>query len=244
MLSELLTRIILLHGERITQSTELTARAAVMTECLTIFTLQIVHALTEQLFKNIFLSSESLFFILMDVFDNNFKEIFISQIVSITGGLFAGVLLAVFTDQILLIPGMLIILPGFLEMRGNISGSFSSRLSSGLFLKIINPKKVNSKIISGNLIASFTLAIIVSLILGLIGFLFNLLIFKVMTVKIILIPLIAAIIANGVEIPLALFATLYLFRKGHDPNNIMGPFVTTTGDVVSILSLLLALVIL
>ncbi|MDP2908287.1 MAG: magnesium transporter [Nanoarchaeota archaeon] len=179
----------------------------------------------------------------MSVFDKSFKEIFLSQIVSIIGGLIAGTILALYTDKLLLIPGMLILLPGFLEMRGNISGSFASRLSSGLFLGVINPNKVKTKIIRGNLLSSFLLAIIISFTLGLIAFLFNLLVFKIAVSKIILLPLIAGIIANAIEIPLTLVVTFYLFKKGHDPNNIIGPFVTSTGDITSIASLLIALVI-
>ena len=128
-------------------------------------------------------------------------------------------------------------------MRGNISGSFASRLSSGLFLKVIKPNKIKTKIIKDNIIASLILVVIVSLSLGLIAFLFNYLILKVLTFDIILIPLIAGIIANIIQIPLTLFVTFYLFKKGHDPNNIMGPFVTSTGDIMSIVSLLIALVI-
>lgn len=179
----------------------------------------------------------------MSIFDKSFKEIFLSQIVSIIGGLIAGTILALYTDKLLLIPGMLILLPGFLEMRGNISGSFASRLSSGLFLGVINPNKVKTKIIRGNLLSSFLLAIIISFTLGLIAFLFNLLVFKIAISKIILLPLIAGIIANAIEIPLTLAVTFYLFKKGHDPNNIIGPFVTSTGDITSIASLLIALVI-
>lgn len=179
----------------------------------------------------------------MSVFDKSFKEIFLSQIVSIIGGLIAGTILALYTDKLLLIPGMLILLPGFLEMRGNISGSFASRLSSGLFLGVINPNKVKTKIIRGNLLSSFLLAIIISFTLGLIAFLFNLLVFKIAVSKIILLPLIAGVIANAIEIPLTLVVTFYLFKKGHDPNNIIGPFVTSTGDITSIASLLIALVI-
>lgn len=179
----------------------------------------------------------------MDIFDNNFKEIFSSQIISILIGLITGTILAIYTDKILLIPGMLILIPGFLEMRGNISGSFASRLSSGLFLGIIKPNKIKTKIIKGNLLASFFLAIFVSLLLGLIAFLFNYFIFKTFILKIILIPIIAGFIANAIEIPLTLFTTLYLFKKGHDPNNIMGPLITSTGDITSILSLLIVLVI-
>lgn len=179
----------------------------------------------------------------MNIFDGNFKEMFTSQIISIIGGIIAGTILAIYTNKILLIPGMLILLPGFLEMRGNISGSFASRLSSGLFLGVIKPNRTKTKIIRGNLLASFFLVIFVSLALGLIAFLFNFFVFQIFTPTIIVIPIIAGIITNIIEIPLTLFVTFYLFRKGHDPNNIMGPFVTSTGDITSVVSLLLVLVL-
>jgi mgtE-like transporter len=179
----------------------------------------------------------------MAFFDKSFKEIFLSQVVSILGGLIAGTFLAVYVDKILLIPGMFILLPGFLEMRGNISGSFASRLSSGLFLRVVNPKKFGTKMIRGNLFAAVLLAVIVSFALGIVAFLFNYFLFHIYTPQIILIPLIAGIIANVIEVPLTLFFTFYFFRKGHDPNNIMGPFVTSTGDVTSVIALLIAILI-
>lgn len=180
----------------------------------------------------------------MAFIDERFREILSSQLVSILGGLLAGTVLALYTDRLLLIPGMLVILPGFLEMRGSISGSVASRLSSGLFLGVIRPRRPRKAVIRGNLAASFALAILVSLALGLLAFLFTFLLFGQAPFTIILIPLVAGIIANAIEIPLTLFMTLSLFRRGHDPNNIMGPFVTSTGDITSIVSLLLATVIL
>lgn len=179
----------------------------------------------------------------MGIFDKSFVEIFSSQIVSIAGGLIAGTMLAMYIDKIMFLPGMFILLPGFLEMRGNISGTFASRLSAGLFLGVIKPDKIKTKIVKGNMLASFFLAFFVSLALGLIAFLFSFFIFKTVAFEIILIPLIAGIIANCIEVVITLFATFYLFRKGHDPNNIMGPFVTSVGDITSIVSLLIALVI-
>lgn len=179
----------------------------------------------------------------MGIFDKRFTEMFSSQLVSIFGGLVAGTLLAAYTGRLLLIPGMLILLPGFLEMRGNISGSLAARLSSGLYLGIVDKRKFATKIVKGNFDASFILALAVSLTLGLIAFLFNLFLFGLYTPQIILIPLIAGIIANGIEIPLTLYFTFYLFRKGHDPDSIMGPFVTSTGDITSIVSLLAAMVL-
>jgi len=176
----------------------------------------------------------------MSFFDHNFREIFGAQLVSILGGLIAGTILAIYTDKILLIPGMFILLPGFLEMRGSISGTLSSRLSSGLFLGIIKKNRMHGRIIRANILSSFFLALVVSLSLGILAFLFSYFLLGQANFKIILIPVLAGVLANGVEIPLTLFFTFYFFRHGHDPNNIMGPFVTSTGDITSILALLLA----
>src|SRR3989338_4204866 len=175
----------------------------------------------------------------MQVFDKNFKEILTSQIVSIIGGLIAGTILALYTNNLLLLPGILIILHGLLEMRGNISGSFASRLSSGLFLGVVNPNKIKTKIVRGNVIASFLSTIILSLVLGFIAFLFTFFVSQAIIINIVLLPLFAGIVANAIEIPLTLFTTFYFFKKGHDPNNIMGPFVTSIGDLTTIISLLI-----
>lgn len=179
----------------------------------------------------------------MSIFDKNFKEIISSQTVSVFGGLITGTIIAAYTDKILMIPGMLILLPGLLEMRGNISGSFASRLSAGLFLGIVKPKLKRTKLINANLAASFLLAIVASFALGLIAFIFNYFMLNITTGKIILLPVIAAIIANIIEIPITLIATLSLFKKGHDPNNVMGPFVTSTGDVTTTIALLITLAV-
>lgn len=177
-------------------------------------------------------------------FDRDFREMLSSQFVSLVAGLAVGIALLAFDDELLLVPGMLILFPGFLEMRGNISGSFASRLSSGLFLGEINPRKIQSRVIKGNLAASFLLAFVVSLSLGALAFAFNYLLLGVVSYKILLLPVLAGFIANAVEIALTLFVTLWLFRKGHDPNNVMGPFVASTGDVTSVASLLVAMAVL
>lgn len=179
----------------------------------------------------------------MGLLDKDFKEIFAAQIIAIIGFLVAGSLLAFFTDKLLLIPGMLILIPGFLEMRGNISGTLAARLSSGLFLGVIDPRKRKTRAIHGNLLASFILSIVVCLALGLIAFLLSFLLFKIYVPKLILMSLIAGFLANLIEAPLAVASTLYFFRKGHDPHNIMGPFVTSIGDISSIVALLIAMVI-
>ncbi len=176
-----------------------------------------------------------------DIFDRGFREILFSQSAALIGGLIGGTFLALYTDRLLLIPGILILLPGFLEMRGSISGSFASRISSGLFLGVINPHLPKiTHLIKGNVIASFLLSIIASLALGVMAYGFNYAVLKIATPQLIFLPLIAALIANIIQIPLTLFLTLLLFNRGHDPNNIIGPFITGSEDIMSIVALLIA----
>ncbi len=171
------------------------------------------------------------------------KEILPVEIASITVGLIAGTMLSFAVGNIYLIPGLLILLPGFLEMRGNISGSLSARLSAGLLLGAIKPKIGRSKIMIGNIVASFALVVMVSLLLGAISYFASSFLFGISDAKIILISVMAALLSNIIEIPVAIYATFWLFRRGHDPNNTMGPYITAMGDVLSILSLMLAIVI-
>ncbi len=179
----------------------------------------------------------------MDLLRHDFREILGAELISATGGLFAGLLLASFVDKFALIPGLFIFLPGFLEMKGNISGSLASRLSSGMFLGFVKPRFHRSRVVRGNIIASFLLVIILSLILGSIAYLVSNFVLGINAPQIILVALIAGVISNIIEIPLTIATTFWLFRKGHDPNNIMGPYVTTLGDIVSILSLLIAILL-
>ncbi|MEM4318561.1 MAG: magnesium transporter [Candidatus Pacearchaeota archaeon] len=181
----------------------------------------------------------------MVVFDKSFKEIFFSEAISISLGLIAGILLAISTNKLIFIPGILFILPGFLEMQGNLSGTLASRISSGLFIGFIDTKHLyrREKLIKGNIIASFLLALIICTFLGLVGVVFTFFAFRMLVIEILFLPIIAGFIANIIEIPITILTTLYLFKAGHDPNNIMGPFLTSIGDIVSIGSLLLALII-
>src|SRR3989344_5202118 len=140
----------------------------------------------------------------------DFLEILSGQFVSVTGGLVAGSLLAFYTNKILLIPGLLVLIPGFFEMRGSISGSLSARLSSALHLGTLSPEARNNKLLRSNIISSWIIVVLVSLILGIVAYLAIWFFFHIQEPSIILVALIAAIVSNIIVIPLTTRTTLLL----------------------------------
>jgi mgtE-like transporter len=172
-----------------------------------------------------------------------FKDIFAAEIISMTGGLLAGTLLAIYIDKLLLIPGLFILLPGFLEMRGNISGALAARLGTALDLRKMPAIISKNGDIKQNILATFVEVLVVALSLATVAYAVTYFIFGTATLLIFLIAIIAALISNFIEVTLTTYTTFWLFKKGHDPNDIMGPYVTTTGDIVSVASLLIAITI-
>jgi cation transporter-like permease len=175
--------------------------------------------------------------------NKEFREMFFAEIISLTGGLLAGAILASYINKILLIPGLFILLPGFLEMRGNISGSLAARLSTALDLKKTPAKIIGNKLVNKNIIATFIEALVVALSLATIAYFVTYFVFGTATFEIFLVALIATILANFIESILTVCITFGLFKRGFDPTNTMGPYVTTSGDIVSVISLLAAIVI-
>lgn len=177
------------------------------------------------------------------MFSSDFKEISAGEFISITGGLVAGMLLAKIRGELILIPGLFILIVGFLEMKGNINSSLASRLSSALHVGYIKPRLKASSFLKENVLAAALLSIVVSCVLGIVSFLATYIYFHVFYIKIFYIALAAAIVSNLIIIPLNIIACFWLFRHSHDPDNIMGPYITTIGDIVSISSLFVAIMV-
>ncbi|MBI2136547.1 magnesium transporter [Candidatus Woesearchaeota archaeon] len=201
------------------------------------------------------------------LFDKDFKEITVTQFVSLTGGLMAGTILSTFSNNLLIVPGLFVLYPGFLALKGEIHGSLCARLSSALHIgdvkvavNAINngknnntastreishkDKKKTRHILFDNIVASLLLGIFVSIILGIAAYAVVYFIFKINNPEIILLSVLAATIANIVMIPFTIYSTLWVYKHGYDPDNIMGSYITTVGDVVGVLSLIVGIVLL
>jgi mgtE-like transporter len=171
------------------------------------------------------------------------EEILFAEFISVTGGVLAGLGLTLFIDKLLAQPGLFILLPGLLAMRGDVSGTMAARLSMALHLHHLNPETPHSKLIRDNTIASFVLALVSGLVLGIVAFVAALLIFNVSNPSIILIAVLSAFFSTLLMLPLTTAAVVWLFMHGFEPDDVMGPYVTTIGDIIMIASLYLAVIL-
>ena len=173
--------------------------------------------------------------------DKDLKEISVSEFLAITGGIIGGTFLSTLTDNFGLIAGLFILFPGLLEMHGNIYGSLSARLSNLLLLNKLKNKRELRYFMRQNIFASLFLLFFVSSVLGIISYLFIYFIFGINNYFIILISILSSMLCAIIEVPFTIYTTLWLFKHQFDPEDIMGPYVTTLGDILSIVSLIVVM---
>jgi mgtE-like transporter len=155
------------------------------------------------------------------------------------GGLFTGNILAVMTPLFRSIPGLFIIVPGVIALRGNISTAFGSRLGSAYHLGIISQDDMWNDVLKQNILGSILLSVIVSGVLGLFAYFASVFLFDVFPNPFILIGsvLLAGIISGFVLTFLTVVIIYFVFKRGYDPDNITGPALSTVGDIITMLAL-------
>ncbi len=157
-------------------------------------------------------------------------------------GLFTGGFLGDVVNYTDIAPGILILVPGMLGLRGNISSALGARLCSGLHLGYISTKHM-SKGLKKNIEISITLSIFISFLLSIFAWLacaytgercmtpFHFMSISMMTGF--LSGFILSFMTSGVAV--------ISYRKGLDPDNITLPAGASIGDVITIICLIISI---
>ncbi|MDY0387113.1 MAG: magnesium transporter [Methanolobus sp.] len=163
------------------------------------------------------------------------------EFMATVGGVISGVILSGMSNELELIPGLIVITPAVLGMRGNISCTLGSRLGSAIHMGLItkidrNPELVNN--VSGSLL----LSLIMSIILGIVGHLITVAL-GLQSAGAFTLTLIAVIagVSSGIILSfVAVLLAIGMFRFGFDPDNVVTPAIATIGDIVSMIMLFMA----
>ena len=172
-----------------------------------------------------------------------FKESILALLICAVGGLFAGIILGNMTYFLETFPGLMVLIPGAIGMRGNIFGALGSRLGSNLHIGTLSPEFKRSKLLSENILSSLILTFILSVFLAFLAkgicILFN---FKsISLVDFTLISIFAGIFSSIILLPLTMLISLKSFENGWDPDNITTPIIAAFGDLITLPSLILAI---
>jgi len=170
------------------------------------------------------------------------KETFPSEIISIVGDIFAGIVLSLLIlpfDSFLL---LILIIPALLSLRGNISGPFIARTSRDLIIGEFNKRSWFE-----NIIATYALSLVTAFIIGVFSIFLNFVLIKLFIFPLTLllaIPIISISLTLLVSIPCSTLLNYFAFNRGLDPNNIVNPIMTAVDDFFTVISFYLTIVLL
>jgi mgtE-like transporter len=152
------------------------------------------------------------------------------------GGILAGSTLGVMTDLLEQIPGLIVVIPAIIAMRGNISTAFGSRLGSAYHLGVIDADNMWNKELKQNIIGSLVLSFITSILIGIIAYFSSVLLGVTPDLLMLITIVILAGIVSAIILTIMTVIIIYLvFKRGYDPDNITGPALATFGDIVTML---------
>ena len=152
------------------------------------------------------------------------------------GELFAGSILGKMHERLDLIPGLIILVPAIMGLRGNIGAALGSRISASLHLGLVGKRFSFNRFNLSNIGAGFSLSLAVSIVIGVCAR-FACQVFglpSIPLVNLLLIAILASAMASLVLIPFTVTLTYFAFNRRLDPDNIVAPIIGMVGDVITV----------
>ena len=162
---------------------------------------------------------------------------------SAVGGLLAGVVLGGMRAEFRAVPGLLVLVPALLATRGNVYGSLGARLATGLHQGLVMPTVGDADdrlyravvaAVSNGLLASAFAAVLAFAALTSLGD-------PVAPLGTLVGIALLAGLFSGLVLSVTVVVVVFAgYRRGYNPDTLVGPIVTTAGDVFGVAFLLLA----
>jgi mgtE-like transporter len=168
---------------------------------------------------------------------------FAALLLSSGGDLLAGLTLGAITDTLETLPGLLVLVPAAIGMRGNIFGGLGSRFSTAIHTGTFRISRRLDTLVGQNIAASLALSLAISLVLAVlakavsVGFgVAN----SISIVDFVVISVVGGVLSSVVVLLVVLVVTAACVRFDLDLDNVQAPIVTAAGDIVTLPSLFLA----
>ena len=168
---------------------------------------------------------------------------FIALLISSGGDLVAGITLGSITHTLERLPGLLVLVPAAIGMRGNIFGALGSRLGTQIHAGTFRMTRRVDTEVGQSMSAALVLSLVISAVLAVFA--------KVMsnafgvspTISVadfMVVSVIGAILSSGVVLVLTVSVAAFCANRDLDLDNVAAPIVTASGDIVTLPSLFVA----
>lgn len=171
------------------------------------------------------------------------RDGFVAHLLATATGLIAGLVLGSITGTLEQLPGLLVLVPAAVGLRGNVFGALGSRLGTLVATGNFRLSRRRDTPVGQNLEASVALSIGVSLLLAVVAKLvaeaFG--VQDAITVAdFVVVSVVGALIPTAVVLGITVAIAALGVRREWDIDNVSVPVVTAAGDVVTLPSLFLA----
>jgi mgtE-like transporter len=167
---------------------------------------------------------------------------FVALVISSLGSLVAGVALGSITGTLRLLPGLMVMVPAAIGMRGNIFGALGSRLGTAIHSGMYAPSREREGVLYQNVYAVTVLTLAISLLEGALAKTMTVA-FGVRSISMLDFVVIAMLGAIGSSFVVGAFTVALsrgAYRRGWDLDSVAGPLITAAGDMVTVPAMFLA----
>lgn len=162
---------------------------------------------------------------------------------STCAGFVAGLVLGSITGTLEKLPGLLVLIPAAVGMRGTIFGAMGARLGTGVAAGLFEPTLRRGSLLSNNvvvgilsaLLTSFYLAALAKLVAAAFGEEAVISFWDLVTISVI-----GGVLASSITLVVTIGIAVLSFRRGWDLDAVSTPMVTAIGDMVTLPALFLA----
>jgi mgtE-like transporter len=164
------------------------------------------------------------------------RQGFVALFISSGGDLLAGLALGFMTDSLRRLPGLIVLIPAAIGMRGNIFGALGSRLGTGVHSGQFESSMRRDGFLGQNVAAAIFLTLATSLFLGaaarLVSLGFGLRSISVWDFVVISIlgGVLGSVIVGGASVGIAVWSQ----RRAWDLDSVSAPLVTAIGDIATL----------
>ena len=153
------------------------------------------------------------------------------------GGTLAGLFLNAARSSLDVFPGLLVLVPAMQNLRGSISGSMASKLSTALHQGTVRAAFLHNEDLGPFIFSSLSLTATMSAVIGILSYLFCLLygITAPSPFIFLIISMTVGIMAGSAHLLINILISIASFKKGLDPDNVSIPFLAVMGDIVTIM---------